>query len=163
MNENLIPNIRAYASARQLDILEALGSGKDGIVMVAKSKSAPAKLAVKAHRFSELYSRERAVYQRLEKTAVTTILGFNIPKLIGFDDEQQVIAMTIVKRPFVLDLPARTWMRVPNFRQTSGRIGKRKNASNLKNAGRPCKKLFPHLKSLGFICSTCPRAILGFG
>jgi hypothetical protein len=103
MNENLIPNIRAYASARQLDILEALGSGKDGIVMVAKSKSAPARVAVKAHRFSELYSREKAVYQRLEGMAVTTILGFNIPKLIGFDDERQIIAMTVVKRPFVLD------------------------------------------------------------
>lgn len=103
MNENLIPNIRAYASARQLDIVEALGSGKDGIVMVGKSKEVPARVAVKAYRFAEFYAREKAVYQRLQKMAVTMVLGFNVPTLIGFDDERLVIEISIVKRPFVLD------------------------------------------------------------
>ena len=34
---------------------------------------------------------------------MTTLLGFNIPELVGFEDELRVIEMTIVKRPFVLD------------------------------------------------------------
>lgn len=115
MNENLIPNIRAYAAARQLDIVEALGSGKDGIVMVGKSKTAPARVAIKAHRYAELYSREKAVYQRLQKMAVTTVLDFKVPTLIGFDDERQVIEMTVVKRPFVLDFAGAYLDRRPEF------------------------------------------------
>lgn len=35
--------------------------------------------------------------------AVTTVLGFNVPQLVGSDDELRVLEMTIVKRPFVLD------------------------------------------------------------
>lgn len=61
MNENLIPNIRSYAATRQLEIAEPLGSGKDGIVLVARGKSNPARVAIKAHRFSEQYVRERMV------------------------------------------------------------------------------------------------------
>lgn len=64
--ENLTPNVRAYASERQLLIAETLGSGKDGIVWVAKRRSGPAKVALKAHRFVELYLREKAVSRRLE-------------------------------------------------------------------------------------------------
>ena len=65
-----MPNVRAYASQRQLQIAEPLGSGKDGIVLVGKSAADPARVAIKAHRFPELFLREKAVYQRLEKMAV---------------------------------------------------------------------------------------------
>jgi hypothetical protein len=34
---------------------------------------------------------------------LTSILGFNIPELVGFEDDLRVIEMTIVKRPLVLD------------------------------------------------------------
>src|SRR5207247_10968094 len=61
MNELLIPNARRYASLRQLEIGEPLGSGQDGIVLVAKHKQEPAKLAIKVHRFAELYFREKRV------------------------------------------------------------------------------------------------------
>jgi hypothetical protein len=103
MNESLMPNARAYASERQLQIAERLGSGKDGIVLVGKSMADPARVAIKAHRFTELYVREKAVYQRLEQMAVITILGFNVPQLLGADDALRVLEMTIVRRPFVLD------------------------------------------------------------
>jgi hypothetical protein len=103
MNESLMPNARAYASERQLQIAERLGSGKDGIVLVGKSMADPARVAIKAHRFPELYLREKVVYRRLEKTAVITVLGFNVPQLLGADDALQVLEMTIVRRPFVLD------------------------------------------------------------
>src|SRR5205823_9664335 len=88
---------------RQLQIAEPLGSGKDGIVLVGKSGIDPAKVALKAHRFLELYLREKGVYQRLEEREVSAVLGFNVPQLLGFNDELQIIEMTIVKRPFALD------------------------------------------------------------
>ena len=56
------PNIRVYAAERQLLIAEKLGSGKDGIVWVARRQSGPGKVALKAHRLAELYLREKAVY-----------------------------------------------------------------------------------------------------
>lgn len=79
MNENLTPNAGAYASERQLQIAERLGSGKDGIVFVGRSVADPARVAIKAHRFMELYLREKAVYQRLASRAVITVVGFNVP------------------------------------------------------------------------------------
>jgi hypothetical protein len=63
MNEDLLPNLHAYAIERQLRIREPLGSGKDGIVLVGESQTAPARVALKAHRFAESYLREKAVYQ----------------------------------------------------------------------------------------------------
>lgn len=96
-------NVRAYASERQLQIAERLGSGKDGIVLVGTSMAAPARVAIKAHRFTELYLREKAVYQRLERLAVITVLGFNVPQLLAAHDALLVLEMTIVRRPFVLD------------------------------------------------------------
>ena len=103
MNEMLIPNARRYATLHQLELAETLGSGKDGIVLVAKHKTKPADVAIKVLRFDDPYLREKQVYQRLGRTAITTVLGFNVPQLVGFDDELRVLEMTIVKRPFVLD------------------------------------------------------------
>ena len=39
MNEILIPNARLYAARHELELVEPLGSGKDGIVWVAKRKA----------------------------------------------------------------------------------------------------------------------------
>jgi len=103
MNEILVPNARLYAYRRQLGISETLGSGKDGIVMVGKLKAQPAKVAIKVLRWTEPYQREKNVYERLRDVALGTILGFNVPQLIDFDDELRVLEMTIVERPFVLD------------------------------------------------------------
>ena len=103
MNENLTPNIRAYAAERQLQIAIQLGSGKDGIVWAAQHETDPVKVALKAHRHVEFYLRERDVYERLKQKDISEVSGFNVPELRGFDDRRQIIEMTIVRRPFVLD------------------------------------------------------------
>jgi hypothetical protein len=108
MNEILLPKARLYAARRQLDLTETLGSGKDGIVLVAKHKNKPADVAIKILRLEEPYVREKRAYQRLGMAAVTTVLGFNVPELINFDDELLALEMTIVRRPFVLDF-ASAW------------------------------------------------------
>lgn len=115
MNEQLIPNARLYAARRQIEIAEKLGSGKDGIVMVGKRKVNPADVAIKVARFDELYVREKAAYQRLESLAIEAVMGFNVPQLIGFDDELRVTEMTVVKRPFVLDFAAAYLDKRPEF------------------------------------------------
>ena len=57
MNEILLPNARLYAAGRGLDLAETLGSGKDGIVLVAKHKDNPADVAIKILRLEEPYGR----------------------------------------------------------------------------------------------------------
>jgi hypothetical protein len=115
MNEIPLANARLYAAGRGLDLAETLGSGKDGIVLAAKHKNKPADVAIKILRVEEPYGREKRVYQRLGMAAVTTILGFNVPELIDFDDELLVLEMTIVRRPFVLDFAAAYLDRRPEF------------------------------------------------
>ncbi len=115
MNENLIPNAGLYASRRELKIAETLGSGKDGIVLVAKDKAKPANLAIKVFRLDKPYSREKQVYERLKSLGVEGVAGFNVPQLVGFEDDLRVIAMTIVKRPFVLDFAGACLDKRPEF------------------------------------------------
>lgn len=103
MNESLIPNVRAYAAERQLQIASPLGSGKDGIVWVGKSRVAPAGVAIKAHRFEDPYFQEKVVYRRLYEQRIYSVPGFNVPTLLGFNDGLLILEMTIVKQPFVLD------------------------------------------------------------
>ncbi len=110
-----MPNARLYAARRQLDLAETLGSGKDGIVLVAKHKTKPGDAAVKILRFEEPYWREKRAYQRLATSATTTVLGFNVPELIDFDDGLLALEMTIVRRPFVLDFAAAYLDRRPEF------------------------------------------------
>jgi hypothetical protein len=115
MNENLTPNARRYASQRQLELADPLGSGKDGIVMVAKHKGKPGDVAIKVLRWDEAYAREKGVYERLRGMGVASILGFNVPQLIDFQDGLRVIEMTIVKRPFVLDFAGAYLDASPQF------------------------------------------------
>lgn len=70
MNEILIPNARLYADRHQLDLAERLGSGKDGIVLVAKHKAKPANVAIKVLRWDEFYQREKQAYERLRELGI---------------------------------------------------------------------------------------------
>jgi hypothetical protein len=115
MNESLIPNAGLYASRRGLELAEALGSGKDGIVLVAKHKGRPADVALKALRWDEAYLPEKLVYERLKRLGVSRVLDFNVPQLIGSDDALRVIEMTIVKAPFVLDFAGARLDARPEF------------------------------------------------
>ena len=101
-----IKNAVAYAARYELRLGERLGFGIHGSVHVVEHKIKRDKSAIKSHRTTEFYLRERAVYERLSGAGVSDILGFHVPQFIRADDELQVIEMTIVTRPFVLDFAA---------------------------------------------------------
>jgi hypothetical protein len=115
MEEAFIQNALAYASEYHLQFAERLGFGIHGIIFVAEDKSAGGKTAVKAHRETEPYLREHAVYERLKQAGVTNILGFNVPQLIRADDRLRIIEMSIVTRPFVLDFAGAYLDAPPDF------------------------------------------------
>lgn len=79
-------------------LMKDLGSGAEGFVFPS-----PDATAIKVFRYQEKYVRELAVYQRLLEHNVTDILGFAVPRLVGFDDDLLVIEMTLVQPPFLLD------------------------------------------------------------
>ncbi len=85
--EDLLENVRAYASGHGLEIGERLGSGIHGIIQVVESKAQPGKTALKVHHDTDAYLRERRVYERLREAHVLRIFGFHVPQLVRFDDE----------------------------------------------------------------------------
>jgi hypothetical protein len=82
-------------------LLERLGTGIHGIVFAVESNAEFS--ALKVHYFREPYLREREIYERLTELEVSQILGFEVPRLLDFDDELLALRMAIVTPPFVLD------------------------------------------------------------
>ena len=111
----LIQNAQIYASQHQLELAERLGFGIHGIIFTAKDKLEGGERAVKVHRESEPYSRERAAYERLKQAVISKILGFNVPQFISADDDLRVIEMSVVTRPFVLDFAGAYLNAPPEF------------------------------------------------
>jgi hypothetical protein len=115
MDDVLTQNAQAFVARHQLRLAERLGFGIHGNVFVAEGNTKPGKSAIKAHRSAEPYARERDVYERLRQAGVTRILGFHVPQLIRCDDALQVIEMSIVTRPFVLDFAGAYLDSPPEF------------------------------------------------
>lgn len=115
MDDIVIQNAQTYALRHQLQLAERLGFGIHGIIFVAENNSKAGKTAIKAHRAAEFYLRERDAYERLKVASVSNILGFNVPQLIRCDDELNVVEMSIVSRPFVLDFAGAFLDALPEF------------------------------------------------
>ncbi len=115
MSDIALTNATAYAARYNLRIAERLGHGVHGTVHVAEYSGKADRSAIKAFGRVEFYERERDAYWRLCRAGITEILGFHVPTYVHSDDEFQVVEMTIVTRPFVLDF-AGAWLdRRPQF------------------------------------------------
>jgi hypothetical protein len=112
---SLVQKLEEYATQRQLHLLDHLGSGVHGIVFTAESQWQFGVIALKAHESHAGYTRERDVYLHLQKHQVETLLDCSVPRLLDHDDELQVLAMTIVRRPFVLDFAGAYLFQPPDF------------------------------------------------
>jgi hypothetical protein len=90
--------LQVYAIRRGAQLMERLGFGQDGLVYATNHES-----VLKCLRYERLYQTERNVYQRLARLDREEIAGFNVPKLLSFDDSLWIVEMQIVSPPFVLD------------------------------------------------------------
>lgn len=115
MEDTFIQNAFAYASRCHLQLVEQLGFGVHGIIYSAESKEHGGRNAIKVHRETEPYTRERDAYQRLQEAAVTRICGFKVPQFVRADSDLRVIEMSIVTRPFVLDFAGAYLDSRPDF------------------------------------------------
>jgi len=114
-NTELLARIREYANRNGLTLGDRLGAGVQGIVFNAKSQAEEGRLAIKVHDREAAYIRERDVYLRLRELGILEIRGCAVPELLSYDDEMWIIAMTVVKRPFVLDFGGAYLDQPPDF------------------------------------------------
>ena len=87
-----------YAKSKDLAIDKTLGGGYDGLVLSTSGRT-----AIKAFNYDQLYRQELAVYRRFLERKFFQADDFQIPRLIGSDDQLNVIEMTIVSPPFIVD------------------------------------------------------------
>jgi hypothetical protein len=99
-NDELPLRAEEYANCRGIRILrqDFLGHGSDGAVWSTDKQS-----AVKAVERSQSYAVELESYRRLKRAGITKIGKFNVPILEGCDDRLQIIEMSIVQPPYLLD------------------------------------------------------------
>ncbi len=110
MDEEILRKAQEY-----VQLGAPLGSGTHGSVFAAERNVNPNNSAVKVHKEEDPYQRELRVYERLREAGITSIEGFNVPQLLGNDDELLVLEMTVVRRPFLLDFGGAYLDRPPEF------------------------------------------------
>ncbi|MGI8981954.1 MAG: hypothetical protein ACR2FY_22205 [Pirellulaceae bacterium] len=99
-----------YAAKQQIQLGERLGFGMDGAVWKSSRNS-----AIKVIERNETYLRERDCYRRLLEDEVAVLAGFVVPYLIDYDNILQVVEMSIVAPPCVLDFGKAYLDQPPDF------------------------------------------------
>lgn len=87
-----------YAAANTITLIRRLGGGTDGEVWESNRQT-----AVKALHRLQNYTAELECYHRFAEHGVTAIRGHAVPRLIGHDDELQVIEINFVFPPYIID------------------------------------------------------------
>ena len=78
--------------------LVALGAGTDGTVWLSGELT-----AIKAFRLVEQFEVEKECYLRLAAQNVTEVRGFVVPRMVDCNSKLQVIEMSVVQAPYILN------------------------------------------------------------
>jgi len=96
--ENAEQAVQRYAKAEGIDLAECIGQGIDGTVWQSTRQS-----AIKSCYRRDAYERERDCYRLLFEHSVQKLAGFDVPELMNYRNDLQIIEMTIVYPPCILD------------------------------------------------------------
>jgi hypothetical protein len=96
--ENAEQAVRRYAIAEGISLVECIGQGIDGTVWRSTRQS-----AIKSCYRRDTYDRERDSYRRLFEHSVRKLADFDVPELMNYQNDLQIIEMTIVFPPCILD------------------------------------------------------------
>ena len=105
-------NALKYASGQEIEIADYLGGGSDGTVWLTNRNT-----ALKALQYQKNYYMELGCYQRLSQHGITKIRQLSVPRLVGFDDSLQVIEMSTVSAPYLIDFGKAYLDRQPEHTQ----------------------------------------------
>lgn len=103
----LYAQAQRYAGSKETKLVVSLGAGTDGVVFRSDRKTAVKALAERYN-----YELEVECYRRLNVNGITKIHEFNVPCLIDYSDDLQVIEMDIVTPPYVLDF-GKVYLDIP--------------------------------------------------
>jgi len=160
MDEILIQHAQTYIHRHNLRLAERLGHGIHGIVYAAERNDKPGNVAIKVHRSRDAYERELAAYLRLREEHVEEVFGFNVPKLIHFDEELLVIEMTIVARPFVLDFAGAYLDCAPQFSDEIWREWETEKRDQFESRWPKVQAVMARLEELGiYVVDVSPRNV----
>jgi hypothetical protein len=95
-------------------IARRLGAGIDGAVYETTRSS-----AVKVIKDELAYKRELAAYLRLREHCVKHIGDHEVPPLLNFSHRHQIVEMTLVKRPYILDFGKALLDQEPDFDEST--------------------------------------------
>jgi len=99
LRKQLLVVAASYATNRGRSLLRFLGDGNDGAVWESNQQT-----AIKALERRDSYFRERDAYLRLQDQTIVDIQGFAVPLFVDFDDTKQIVEMTVVFPPCILDI-----------------------------------------------------------
>jgi len=97
---DLLTNAKEYCKCNHKEIIlePILGAGTDGTVWQSQQGT-----AIKALGRTKNFLDELKCYRRLREKKVTEILGFAVPELEGHSNSLQVIEISIVQPPYLID------------------------------------------------------------
>ena len=58
---------------------------------------------LKVHRYKERFQKELATYRRLAERNITRLKGFQLPQMVDYDEELNILELSIVSPPYILD------------------------------------------------------------
>jgi hypothetical protein len=97
--ELLISRAQSYCTRIGTKIEDPiLGCGLQGMVFSTSNQS-----AIKVHAEKEGFWRELKAYSRLGQYDVREVRGITVPTLRAFDESLQLIEMSLVRPPFIVD------------------------------------------------------------
>ena len=133
-----------FALERGRSLTRFLGDGNDGAVWESDQQT-----AVKALERRDSYFRERDSYLRLRDLSIVDIQGFAVPWLIDHDGTKQVVEMTVVFPPCILDFAKAYVDRPPDFSSEVLRDWREDTAELFERDWDTVENLLAELKSLG--------------
>jgi hypothetical protein len=99
--------VKEYCAGHGTALIRMLGHGIDGSVWETDRQS-----ALKACYRIDAYQRERDCYRRLFENEIAKLAGFNVPQLLDYDNRLQILEMTVVFPPCILDF-GKAYVDVP--------------------------------------------------
>lgn len=133
-----------YAANCGVSLLRFLGDGNDGAVWESNQQT-----AIKAIERRDSYFRERDAYLRLQDLEIVDLQGFAVLWLIGFDDTKQIVEMTVVFPPCILDFAKAYVDFPPDFSDEVLRDWQEETADLFEADWEKVASLLIELRSLG--------------
>jgi len=147
-----------YAQQPTRSLMRFLGDGNHGAVWESDQQT-----AIKALERRDSDVRERDAYLRLQERSIVDLQGFAVPILVDFDYTKQIVEMTVVFPPSILDFAKAYVDRPPDFSAEVLRDWREETADLFDTDWDSVQNLLDALQSLGIFYFDAKPGNIRFG